>query len=117
MSKEKNKTATAGFKFKIIAKGNEPLTIHEMDLKQVCWDCIFELERRNQQNLKRLNERELLDLLLQSYYTLKMVYSECSKEETNEMKNIEDFVIKLQRRMFELMQMEELKNSFPAFQI
>lgn len=112
----KDKRATAGFKFKITAKGNEPLTIHEMDLKQVCWDYIFELERQNPQTVEDFGTCDFLDSLMQSYFTWKMITKELTADLTNEMAQIEEFITKYLRRFFTAIHLEELNNLPPAFQ-
>lgn len=110
-----SKTETAGFKFKIQMKGHEALTVHDADLKQGCWDYIFELERRN---FRYLNECELLDGLMQNYFTMKMIHREFyGNTVTEEMKAIEEFVTKHQRRVLTAMHLEELNKSLPAMQL
>lgn len=108
----KDKRATAGFKFKITAKGNEPLTIHEMDLKQVCWDYIFELERQSPQTVEDFGTCDFLDSLMQSYFTWKMI----TEDITDEMAQIEEFITKYLRRFFTAIHLEELNNLPPVFQ-
>lgn len=113
----KKKTATAGFKFVIQMKGKEALTVYDADLKQACWDSIYELERQNQQSFKYLSESEMLDSLLQNYYTWKMIHREFQSDIIEEMKAIEEFITKHQRRILTAMHLEELSNSLPAMHL
>ncbi len=112
-----SKTETAGFKFKIQMKGHEALTVHDADLKQGCWDCIFELERQRPPSFMILSERELLDALMQNYYTLKMIHREFHRDVTPEMLEIEEFITKHQKRVLTAMYLEELNKSLPAMQL
>lgn len=112
-----SQTVTAGFKFKIQMKGHEALTVHDADLKQGCWDCIFELERQNQRSFMILSERELLDSLMQDYFTLKMIHREFNRDVTPEMLEIEQFITKHQKRIFTATYLDELNKSLPAMKL
>lgn len=114
---KKEQTENTEFDFKIKMTGKEPLTIHDADLKQSCWDSVVELERRNPQTLEEFGEYDLFDTLLQNYFTWKLVFTESGLDITNEMADIEEFILKYLKKFYLLMQMDELNRLPPAFQI
>jgi hypothetical protein len=115
MAKQTKKTKEIEMTIKM--KGSEPLTFQDSDLKQICWEYIFTLEKLNPQTLEEFGGLDALDHLLQNYFTLKLLYTEQNLETTDEMNNIEDFITKYLKRFFAVIHLEELKNLPPAFQL
>lgn len=99
------------FKITIKNKGSKSITYDLWELETVCWDYIYELERGNQEMY--LSEHELLDSLMQNYFTCKLVYTECGNDLSKEMESIEEFIIKHQRRISTAMHLKELNESSP----
>lgn len=114
---KKEQTENTDFKLKIKMVGKESLTIDESDLVRGCWDSVVELERRNPQTLEEFGEYDLFDTLLQNYFTWKLVFTESGLDITNEMADIEEFILKYLKKFYLLMQMDELNRLPPAFQI
>lgn len=79
-------------KIKIRMKEQSPLTIHIEELKRNCWDSILKLEKQNPQTLEEFGDCELLDNLMQNYFTWKMIFRKYNSEITDEMGSIEDFI-------------------------
>lgn len=112
------------FKITIKVRKHEPLTIDESDLIQLCWQNIIEIEERNPKTLDDFTQPspfssvgDCMDDLMQNYFTLKMVYKEYNLDITDEMANIEDCILKYQKRLFKAMELEDLNNLPPAFSI
>lgn len=112
MAKQTNKN-----KISIESNNAKPLTLNTADLKQSCWDYILELEARNPQTVDEFGECNLLDDLLQSYFTWKIYHTENGLELSDEMGDIEDFITKYLKRFYACIHLEELKSSLPAFQV
>lgn len=111
-------------KITIKVRKHEPLTIDETDLIQLCWQNIFELEERNPKTIDDFTQPEqfgtvgeCMDDLMQNYFTLKMVYKEYGLDITDEMGEIENFILKYQKRLFKAIEFNDLNNTPPAFNV
>lgn len=115
MAKQKRKKQENDFEFTINMKGREPLTVHDVDLRQSCWDYVVTLEQV-QSNVVICSRNELLDSLLQSYFTWKLIYTENGLEISEEMKEIQNFISKHLEQNLLSNYLEELKQTAPAIQ-
>lgn len=110
------------FKITIKVRKHEPLTIHESDLIQLCWENIIEMQEINPQTADDYLSNEKLgqcvDDLMRNYFTLKMIYKEFNLVTTYDMAQIEDRILNYQKRLFKLAELETLKNEFrPTFEL
>ncbi|QIG89405.1 hypothetical protein G6R40_06800 [Chryseobacterium sp. POL2] len=111
------KQNTKEFEFEIRIKDKEPLTIQDVDLRQSYWDYISEIERIKPQTVEDWGECDMLDDLMQNYFTWKLIHKENNLDITEEMGDIEDFITKYLKKFYLVMQMDELNRLPPAFQI
>lgn len=114
---KQQKTENTDFEFKIKMKGKESLTIHDIDLKQSCWDCIFEIEALKPTSVEDWGDCDLLDDLLQNYFTWKLVYKENGLDITDNMADVEDFITKFLKQFHTAIYLDDLNRLPPVFQI
>lgn len=112
---KKQETEHTEFEFEIRMKGRKSQTVQDADLSQSCWDYIYELEHLNPQTLEEFGECNLLDDLMQNYFTWKLIYNENGLDITDKMADVEEFITKYLKKFFTAMQMDELNKLPPAF--
>jgi hypothetical protein len=113
----KQKTKTKEFEFEIRIKGKESLIIQDADLRQSCWEYISEIERMKPQTVEDWGECDMLDDLMQNYFTWKLIHKENNLDIMEEMGDIEDFITKYLKQFFTALSLDELNNLPPAFQL
>lgn len=106
------------FKLTIKVRKHEPLIINEADLIQQCWGLLIDINERQTSTALDVMQDNYLDELMQNYFTIKMIYTEYNLDLTNEMIQIEEFILNELKKSFKIAELEALNNfRKPAFQI
>ena len=95
-------------------KGSKSFTIDVWELTSACWDCVHELEQGNPNAI--MSNFELLDHLMQNYYTRKLIHSEQGINPCEEMEDIKEFINKHLRIIFASELLNDFNQALPKMQ-